>query len=78
MPDWSPQWAPWVTGSWPERVIDPETGEAEVQLVQLVCSKCSATFQVPCTSGAVRKHVQAFALVHSHRQTWSPVPSRKP
>ena len=75
---YSPAWAPWCSGSFNERVVDRETGEVEPQLVQMSCSKCGATFQVKCMTGAVRKHIQNFALSHTHRQPLAdPYPSRR-
>lgn len=63
---YTPQWAPHVTGTFPEKVID-EDGQHEPQLVRMSCSICNATHQVTCTSGATRQHIQTFAVVHAHR-----------
>lgn len=67
MPSHSPQWAPHVVGEFPERTVDPETGESEGQLIKMRCSICKATYQYRCMTGAVRQHIQNFAVAHAHR-----------
>lgn len=62
---YSPPWAPHVVGEYNERIVD-EDGAAE-QRIAIRCSICGGTYQVVCTSGAVRRHIQNFAVVHTHR-----------
>lgn len=69
---YSPAWAPHVEGSYPERVVDPETGEAEPQLVRMRCGVCGDEHRVLCSSGAVRQWVLQFAKVHLHRDPLKP------
>lgn len=67
MISYTPPWAPWVTGTYPTRVIDPETQQPEPQLVRMACTTCGGSYQVTCLTGATRRHIQTFALVHAHR-----------
>lgn len=68
----SPQWAPHIIGRYNKRVIDPETGESDPQIVRIVCGKCNAAYQVKCTTGAVRAWVNRFATVHYHGDPLDP------
>lgn len=77
MPVYSPPWATHVVGEYPEREVDPETGQAEAQLVRLRCGQCGGTHQVTCFTGAVRQHVLSFAKVHLHRDGLAPIPKRQ-
>lgn len=72
MPSYSPPWAQHVVGDYPERVIDPETGLGEPQLIKMRCNTCGETSQYSCTSGAVRQWIGKFAFVHLHRDPLNP------
>lgn len=67
MPTYSPPWAKHVVGTYPEKSVDPETGEPQEQRIEIVCNECKATWRVDCRSGMVKQHVQNFALSHAHR-----------
>lgn len=67
MKSYSPPWAPHVVGTYPEKSVDPVTGEPEAQRVNMRCATCGATWRVDCYSGMVKQHVQNFALAHAHR-----------
>lgn len=77
MPTYSPTWAPHVVGTYPERVIDRETGEADPQLVEMVCTICRDTHRVKCTTGAVRQWILRFAANHIHRDPLAPIPKKE-
>lgn len=67
MPSYSPPWAPHVVGTYPDRKFDPETQEWSDQKIEMKCTTCGGTYQFTCTSGAVRQHIQNFAVAHAHR-----------
>ena len=66
MSEYSPAWAPHVTGTYGERVPDGDGGWEE-QKVHIVCSECGAKWVATCTSGNPRSHVTQFAKAHAHR-----------
>lgn len=74
---YSPAWAQHVIGTFPERQVDPETGQAEPQLVRMRCTKCGDQHQVMCSTGAVRQWVLRYATVHLHRDALGPIPPRQ-
>ena len=74
---WRPQHAPHVEGSWTQRTFD-DNGMPEPQTVKMKCEKCGTTWQVPCSSGLVRAHVQRFSLQHLHRDVLNHVPRKMP
>jgi hypothetical protein len=67
VPSYSPPWCPHVVGEFPDRVVDPATGEHEPQVVRLRCAVCGDQHQVTCTTGAVRQWVLRYGTVHLHR-----------
>jgi hypothetical protein len=64
---WSPEWAPHAVGRYEAREVDPETGLAEPQRIEMTCSVCKDTARRSCTSGQVRQHIATFARMHLHR-----------
>ena len=65
--EYRPKWAPHVVGMFVERVVDPETGEPDPQVVDLKCEVCGDTHRVECRSGQPREKVAKYALGHVHR-----------
>ncbi len=61
----TPKWAPFVTGTY-ERKVDDE-GKPERIVVDIRCSRCGATHQARCDSGAPIQWILRFALGHTHR-----------
>lgn len=66
--EWAPPWAPLVKGWYTDR---DEDGEQEVGAT---CTKCLGSFKAKCTSGLVRKKISAFAMSHTHRGPFDPIP----
>ena len=71
--EWSPSNVPHVKGRYTERVIDQVTGLPEPQRFEVVCQyvdaagkPCGQAWKGDCSSGLVRRHVQAFAARHTH------------
>lgn len=65
--EWRPDWAKHVLGRFTRRTVDPDTRLPEPQKVEIKCEQCGATWQVQCSSGLVRNHINNFAKSHAHR-----------
>lgn len=62
---WSPSWAPHVTGSYGEREFD-DYGKPLEQRIDLRCSVCQDFHVHHCTTGAVRRRISYYASHHIH------------
>jgi len=69
---WRPDWAPLVEGRYTKRIFDEETGLPDEQRIEMLCTRCGATWKIGCTSGLVRQHINNFAKSHTHIDPLAP------
>lgn len=63
---YSPAFASWVEGRFPERQQDEVEGWME-QRIELRCGRCGETSVAFCQSGKPRAKIAKWALGHLHR-----------
>jgi hypothetical protein len=74
--EYRPPFAEHVVGSYPERRWDPQANGWEEQKIAIRCETCGESTQRACSSGMAREHVSRFAILHLHRDPFSPPPAR--
>lgn len=69
---YSPPFAPLVGAVHDVRKHDPATGKVEPMRFHVACSSCGDTYVGVCDSGRVREKINKWALMHLHRDAFTP------